>query len=98
MAKPRCIACGGRAAHRHHVVYEQAIEREGGDTRDDRNLVWVCFDCHGAHHGRSRPLELAVLPDSCYEFAGELLGLAGFDYLRRRYAGDDPRLVALLSV
>ena len=99
MKRPRCICgCGHRAIHRHHVIYAQAVEREGGNVRDERNLVWVAFECHGAHHGRSRPLELLVLPDSVFAFARELMGAAGFDYLRRRYAGEDPRLEALLSV
>ena len=65
--------------------------------RDPRNLVPVAFACHGAHHGRSRPFELGALPDEVFEFTGELLGPAGFDYLRRRYVGEDPRLDALLS-
>lgn len=95
--RPRCIACAGRAVHRHHTIYEQHIEREGGDVADDRNLVWVCFQCHGAHHGRSAPLELGMLPDSVFAFAFDLLGPASFDYMRRRYSGDDPRLEALLS-
>lgn len=99
MKRPRCFCgCGQRAVHRHHAVYKQAVEREGGDVDDDRNFVWVAFVCHGNHHGRSRPYELAMLPDSVYEFAGELLGAFGHDYLRRRYAGEDARLEALLSV
>lgn len=98
MAKPKCICgCGQRAVHYHHAVYEQHVEREGGDVKDPRNLVPVAFACHGAHHGRSRPFELAVLPDEVFTFAGDLLGPAGFDYLRRRYVGDDQRLEALLS-
>lgn len=98
MAKPRCIACPRRSAHRHHVIYAQHVEREGGDLKDGRNLVWVCFSCHGAHHGRSKPFELQRLPDSCFEFAGELMGPAAFDYLRRRYSGEDLRLDALLAM
>jgi hypothetical protein len=96
--RARCICgCGQRAVHRHHVVYAQAVEREGGDVTDARNLVPVAFSCHGAHHGRSRPFELRMLPDSVFEFARELLGAYGADYLRRRYAGDDPRLNGLLG-
>lgn len=81
----------------HHAIYAQHVERAGGDLNDDRNLVPVAFSCHGAHHGRSRPFELGMLPDSVFAFALELLGPAAFDYLRRRYAGDDPRLEGLLS-
>jgi len=64
---------------------------------DRRNLVWLAFDCHESHHARSRPLPLAVLPDSVFQFAEEVLGAgAAYNYLRRRYAGEDARLDALL--
>ncbi len=59
---------------------------------DPRNLVAVAFECHGAHHGRSVPYELSVLPDSVFEFAAEVLGPRAHGYLRRRYAGRDARL------
>jgi hypothetical protein len=95
----RCIAvCGARAVHRHHAVYEQVVRREGGDLRDPRNLVPVCFACHAAHHNRQRPLPLHVLPDSVFVFARELLGGGQAHVeLSRRYVGDDPRLDALLE-
>jgi len=58
----------------------------------------MAFNCHGAHHGRSRTLSLAVLPDSAYSFAVEVLGAgAAYEYLRRRYTGDDPRLTSILE-
>lgn len=57
----------------------------------------MAFDCHLAHHGRSRVLPLERLPDSVFAFAVELLGPAAFDYLRRRYGGEDVRLDALLA-
>lgn len=99
MARPKCICgCGQRSANLHHIIYRQHVARAGGNVRDKRNLVPVAFSCHGAHHGRSRPLELGCLPDGVFEFAGELLGPAGFDYLRRRYRGEDERLEALLSL
>lgn len=65
-------------------------------AKDERNLVPMTFDCHLAHHNRSRTLPLAKLPDPVFEFAAELMGPAAFDYLRHYYAGDDPRLKALL--
>lgn len=59
---------------------------------DLRNLVPIAFDCHGAHHGASRRLSLHMLPDSVFAFASEVLGPeAGFEYLRRRYDGQDIR-------
>ncbi len=59
---------------------------------DPRNLVPVAAQCHGAHHGRSVPYELSMLPDSVFEFAAEVLGPRAHGYLRRRYVGRDPRL------
>jgi hypothetical protein len=80
--RPSCICgCGQRSVHDHHAVYEQHVERAGGDVKDGRNLVPVAFACHGAHHGRSRPFELGMLPDSVYEFAGELLGPSVFVFV-----------------
>lgn len=90
--------CGNRAVHRHHVVYVQELRRAGGSPRDRRNLVLVAHDCHGGHHNRSHPYALRVLPDSVFEFAAEVLGPGpAFEYLKRRYSGDDVRLDALLE-
>lgn len=101
-----CVCgCGRRDGHDHHVVYRQELKhhatREQSFRRletDRRNMVRVAFDCHGAHHMGARRLRLSVLPDPVFEFAGELLGAgAAYEYLRRRYAGDDSRLDALLA-
>lgn len=93
-----CVCgCGVPAVHRHHVVYRQEIQREGGDVRDPRVLVPVAERCHARHHSQMRPLQLARLPDRVFDFARELLGAGrAYEYLRRRYAGEDPRLDALL--
>lgn len=82
----------------HHVVYVQEIRRVGGDRWDDRNALQLCKACHSSHHRRgSRVVPLAVLRDEAYAFAEETLGAGpAYEYLRRRYAGDDPRLDALL--
>ncbi len=107
MSGRRCCACGcGRkkGLHRHHVVYQQRlrqVDAERFDTlrADPRNIVLLAFRCHGQHHARREVLPLRVLPDSVYEFAAEVLGYGpAFEYLRRHYAGDDPRLDALLDV
>lgn len=102
--KPRCVCgCGRRGGHDHHVVYRQELRHRASRERsyraletDRRNIVVVAFDCHGGHHSGARRLPLHVLPDAVFEFAGELMGPAAFDYLERRYAGGDPRLDALL--
>lgn len=93
-----CIHCGQDAVQLHHVITKQIVRREGGDINDPRNLVPICYRDHCDHHARTRPLELAELPESVYEFAAELLGPGkAFNALRRAYAGDDPRLEALCS-
>lgn len=82
----------------HHVVYRQTVIREGGDPWDPRNAFTICASGHARHHHRTRPIPLAALPDSAYEFAADLLGAeAAFNYLTRRYAGTDPRLDELLA-
>jgi hypothetical protein len=97
----------------HHVVYQQELRNiaRGFDPDafvremhlkalrgDRRNLVPVGPLCHAAHHNRSRPLRLSQMPDSVFEFAVEHLGAGpAYEYLRRRYAGNDARLEALLS-
>lgn len=107
MRRPLFCICGcdQRADQLHHCVYQQEIRRTapatdktiGWWTQDPRNLVPVARNCHGAHHGRTRPLELSVLPGSVYAFARELLGAGpSYEYLMRRYAGEDPRHDALL--
>jgi hypothetical protein len=89
---------GVRGLYLHHIVYRQKVVREGGDVWDGRNALTICGSCHGKHHTRSRVLPLSVLPSSAFAFAVELLGAgAAYNYLRRRYDGDDPRLDALLG-
>jgi hypothetical protein len=99
MARPKCVCgCGQRSAALHHVVYRQHLRQHGGDDKDARNLVPVAFSCHGAHHNRSRPLRLHMLPDAVFEFAVELMGAGrAYEYLRRVYDGSDMRLEFLLS-
>lgn len=105
--RARCVCgCGRRAAQLHHVIYQQELRRiaraAGTSARaliaDPRNLVPVAFDCHGQHHAAARRLELWRLPDSVFEFAREVLGAGrAYEWLRRRYAGADPRLDALVA-
>lgn len=68
-------------------------------TYDPRNLVSVSRRCHSNHHSRARPYHLPMLPDSVFEFAAEVLGAGrAYNWLRRHYNGEDPRLDALLVV
>lgn len=90
----RCAQCHGRAVQLHHVLYRQHVPREL--LHDSRNLLPLCVDCHANHHG-IHSLSLRLLTDANYEFAREVKGAAAYDYLRKRYGGDDPRLEALLD-
>lgn len=105
----RCVCgCDGPVLpYSHHVVYQQELRWVAKRLRvaarglldDPRNLVPITFDCHGRHHSGARRFELARLPDSVFEFAAEVLGVGpGYEYLRRRYAGEDPRLDALIAM
>lgn len=98
-AATACAVCGGddRLAL-HHVVYRQTVIRAGGDPYDPRDSLTACTHCHtGHHHGQRSRIELRLLRDENYEFAFELLGPAAFDYLRRHYVGEDPRLTVNLA-
>lgn len=65
---------------------------------DLRNRMILDPECHEKHHNRSRVIPLVALPSSAFEYAADLLGPEkAFEYLRRRYAGEDPRLDALLE-
>jgi hypothetical protein len=99
MPKPRCVCgCGQRAVQRHHALYRQHLRQHGGDVKDERNLVWMAVSCHASHHSGARKLRLRDLPDSVFEFSRDLLGGGlAFELLGRYYAGDDPRLDALLA-
>lgn len=107
MKRGLCICgCGDDAVHDHHVISRQRLKREcDGDAalygrweRDRRNLVAMSSGCHfGSQHNRTAPLPLVKLPDSVFEFAVEVLGHGpAYNALRRDYAGEDPRLDALL--
>lgn len=89
--------CKARAVARHHVVYRQHVERAKGDRWDPTNMLRLCWAHHGSLHARG-DFPLVALPSAALAFAGCLLGPAAYDYLRRRYAGEDPRVDALLTV
>lgn len=99
MSRPRCFCgCGAPAGILHHAVYQQAVRHTAASIYDPRNLVWVAHRCHERHHSRTAPFTLAMLPDAVYEFAVEALGAGpAYEWLRRRYSGEDARLEALIA-
>lgn len=98
--------CLKRAPHSHHVVYEQELQRRwDSDPKvretyprysllkgDVRNLVDMCQPHHFDHHGGSFKIEVVQLSDDALTFSFEILGPYAYDYIKRRYRGDDPRL------
>lgn len=95
---PYCEGGLGERLALHHIIYRQTVAREGGDLWDPRNALTLCASCHARHHRASAKIPLRVLPDSVFEFAGEVMGRgAAFEYLTRRYEGSDRRLAELLE-
>lgn len=99
-AAARCVCCGSDdRLQLHHVIYAQNVRRAGGDPWDPRDSLTTCIRCHcGHHHGTKGRIALTLLRDENLDFAFELLGAAAYDYLRRHYAGDDPRLEERLAL
>jgi hypothetical protein len=87
----RCRHCAKGHAHNHHVVLEQHVIRCGGDRWHPDNALALCRRCH-LPLAHARKLPLTTLRDENLDFAFNLLGSHAYDYMRRRYAGDDPRL------
>lgn len=104
----QCRQCAeGVGLQLHHAIYRQELRHlAAGDRRrfakldaDYRNLFPLCEECHAAHHQRVRVLPLVVLPDSVYAFAKDVMWPErAYEYLRRRYSGEDERLDALLTI
>jgi hypothetical protein len=93
-----CVRCG-RAAQRHHVVYEQHVVAVDVDQRYNiADRIGLCVEHHRAHHDRIDPVPLALLPDVAIAFAAELFGPGAHGYLTRRYSGQDARVEALLDL
>jgi hypothetical protein len=100
---PCVCGCGRWTRIRHHCLYRQELRWHARHdfhklVQDPRNLVYVHPACHAAHHNRQKPLRLAVLPDSVFAFAVEVMGAGpAYEYIRRRYQGEDERLDGLLG-
>jgi hypothetical protein len=82
--------------YQHHVIYRQELKWRDADVWDGRNSLALCAAHHTTHHHQITPLPLAALRDENFAFAFEIMGAAAYDYLRRRYVGEDSRLGALL--
>jgi hypothetical protein len=104
---PDCKNPGTWKWQAHHVVQVKHIKEYTEEPHilyDPRNALRLCNDlsgsnCHGNHHGGGdKRVPLSALRDENFEYAAELLGAGvAYEYLRRGYRGEDPRLQALLD-
>jgi hypothetical protein len=99
-AQERCANCGsGGAWDPHHAgVYEQELRRLGLPLWDPDNALRLCRRCHALHHAPASKLTLSILRDENISYAFGVLGPRAYDYLRRRYTGQDRRLDAALNL
>lgn len=73
--------------HRHHVLLEQIVRREGADVWALRNSMLICPDCHAAHHAASKKIPLKLVPEAAIAFAVDVLGEhRAARYFKDRYA------------
>lgn len=83
----------------HHVIEKQELRRRGFDEWDPRNALRLCsgpLSCHAQHTGAAKRVDLKNLTDENLDYAFWALGAYAYDYLHRRYDGQDERLVRYL--
>jgi hypothetical protein len=65
----RCVVCGARRPHGHHIITQQQLRKQcqtlGIDYDpyrwDQRNLLALCERCHAGHHSKMHQLPMAVI-------------------------------------
>jgi 5-methylcytosine-specific restriction endonuclease McrA len=77
----RCIVCGARAAHGHHVL---PVSRWPELTDRASNIVSVCEPCHARHENAHRRIRWDELPAITILLAQTTSGAAAV-YLERTY-------------
>lgn len=80
-SRGRCIVCGDRAAHGHHVL---PVERWPELTAVAENIVAVCERCHARHENAHRRIRWDELPQCAITLAYSTSGAAAV-YLERVY-------------
>jgi hypothetical protein len=96
----RCANCPSTGRwHPHHAgVEKQELKRLGLPLWDPANALRLCIRCHWRqHYEPGFKLPLSVLSDRTISYAFTVLGTRAYDYLRRRYSGDERRLQAALE-
>lgn len=77
----RCIVCGERAVHGHHVL---PVERFPELTDCAANIVGVCEVHHALHHSAHRRIRWEELPECVIVLAQTTSGAAAM-FLERTY-------------
>jgi hypothetical protein len=97
----RCAGCGGEGRwHPHHAgVEKQELKRRGIPLWDPDNALRLCVICHWRHHYEPGfRLPLSVLREENIRFAFGVLDAGAYDYLSRRYRGQDSRIERALAL
>ncbi|MDQ1584508.1 MAG: hypothetical protein QOF36_2562 [Microbacteriaceae bacterium] len=106
MAAARQVVCAvcrrGGSFDSHHVIEKQELERRGLWKWDPRGALRLCkgaLGCHDQHtyKGGADRVPLAKLTTENIDYAFEVLGPFAYDYLKRRYSGEDPRVERRLA-
>lgn len=98
----RVCAVTGKAGEfeAHHVVAKEFLKRLGKDPWDPRNALRLLPRIHEQHTNAfdaDHIVRIRQLKDVNIEYAFEVLGAGAHFYLRRHYAGYDPRIELALA-
>lgn len=88
-----------RTGQVHHVIEKQWLRINHKPRWDPRNALLLRTRVHELHTGKleHNKIPLSALRDENFEFAFEQMGAAAYNYLRRHYRGEDPRLEEWLA-
>lgn len=83
----------------HHVVEAAWLRRNAPDSVfDQRNALRLLKRVHERHTNAYQRVPLVALRAENIAFAFDVMGPAAYDYLKRHYSGEDPRIEAALEV
>jgi 5-methylcytosine-specific restriction endonuclease McrA len=80
-SRGRCIVCGARAVHGHHVL---PVEKWPELTARAENIVALCHRCHVRHHSAMNRIRWDELP-ACTILLAQTTSGAAAVYLERTY-------------
>lgn len=89
----RCRNCSSTGPwERHHVVEAQEVKRLGLPRWNTMNVLRLCSECHQRHTQHVALVPLENLRNVNYQYAFMHMGSRAYNYMRRHYSGEDPRL------